>query len=105
MPTDYHQLEQKIKELQAEFDQLKAKEKKSKLPKNFNRQAVLDFLDNPYYYSLDSAFSWDDTPQGVDYWNDIHWDSGEVEDYKIPNKAKIQLLKWAVESYREQYGA
>ena len=104
MPTDYHQLEEKIKELQAEVDRLKSKEKKSKLPQDFNRQDVLDFLNDPHNYSLDCAFDWDDTPQGDDYWSNIEYDSGEEENYKIPKKAKIQLLKWVVKSYQQQYG-
>jgi hypothetical protein len=105
MPTDYHQLEEKIQELQAEVDRMKAQEKKSKLPGSFDREEVLKFLSDPYNCGLDCAFDWFDTPQGDDYWNRIGDDAGDDENYKIPKKAKIQLLEWVVESYQQQYGA
>jgi hypothetical protein len=102
--STYQQLEQKIQELQAEVDRLKAQEKKDKLPENFDRQDVFDFLNDPEHYSLESAFDWDNTPQGCAYWNDIECDSGEKENYKVPDEAIIQLQKWVILSYQQQYG-
>ena len=94
----YQELEQKIKELQAEVDRLK---KEEQLPGGFYRDRVLAFLNDPYGETLDCAFDWNDTPQGYDYWNDID-DTDEY--YGISKDAIIQLQKWVILSYQQQHG-
>lgn len=102
--STYQQLEEKIKELQAEVDRLKAQEKKDKLPENFDRNYILKFLSDPNYIDLRYSFSWIDTPQGFDYWSDIYSSVYSNKSYKVPDEAIIQLQKWVILSYQQQYG-
>ncbi len=103
--STYQQLEQKIQELQAEVDRLKAQEKEDKLPENFKRYFILRFLTNPNVPDLSGGFIWRDTPQGYDYWNKIYYSlSLNKSQYKVPDEAIIQLQKWVILSYQQQYG-
>lgn len=103
--STYQQLEQKIQELQAEVDRLKSQEKEDKLPENFNRNYILKFLTNLDCSDLRGGFIWRDTPQGFDYWNKIcHSLSLNKSQYKVPDEAIIQLQKWVILSYQQQYG-
>ena len=99
----YQELETKIKELQAEVERLKNKEKANKLPKKFDRDQAMTFLQEPSYTSLDKAFIWDYTPQGVEYWEKIADEVDHNKKYKIPTDAIIQLQKWVIQSYQEEY--
>ena len=101
----YQELEQKIKELQAEVDRLKAQEKENKLPENFGRDVILKFLSDPNTNGLYCGFSWKSTPQGIHYWHKIS-DSLCIlkSSYKVPDEAIIQLQKWVILSYQQQYG-
>ena len=98
----YQELETKIAELQKEVERLKKEEEKQKnsLPKDFNRSIVLEILDNPLsnHKLLSQAFIWDSTTQGHDYWEAI-CDGIETLNYV----AMIQLQKWVILSYQQQY--
>ena len=67
----YEQLENQIKELQAEVERLKKEEEKPKLPEDFSRQNSIAFLENPNSTLLSDAFSWITTSQGLQYWAEI----------------------------------
>lgn len=116
MKTNYQQLEQKIQELQdehqrkvnelrAEVDRLKKEEKEDKLPENFKRYFILKFLTNPNVPDLCCGFTWTSTPQGYDYWNKItdclH---NNKSSYKVLDEAVIQLQKWVIMSYQQEFG-
>lgn len=99
----YEQLENQIKELQAEVERLK-KEEESKLPKGFSREAAIAFLEEPSSRSLDNAFTWEDTPQGITYWYKISGGDFNNSSYKVPQEAILAIQSWVIESYKEQYG-
>ena len=114
MSTRYQELEQQIKTLQEEHqkqvqklqvqvERLKKEEQESKLPEEFNRGCVINFLKNPNRDDLDCAFKWRLTPQGHDYWCYIYHCLCNPR-YKVPEKAIIQLQKWVIQSYQKQYG-
>lgn len=97
-------LREKIRELQDAINQLEAAENPDKaLPRVFRREHALKFLENPNADSLDIAFSWGDTPQGEDYWGDIH-DSLNDPPEVIPNEAIMQVQKWVITSYVTEFG-
>ena len=111
MSTRYQELEQQIKtlqeehqkqvqKLQAQVELLKKEEQESKLPVHFDREYTINFLKNPNKRSLNYAFEWSSTPQGVDYWYRISL----LESHKVPEEAIIQLQKWVIQSYQKQYG-
>ena len=100
MTTRYQELENQVKELQKEIDRLKKEEQESKLPEDFNRKRVISFLNNPNYTDLYLSFDWGSTPQGWGYWKSI----SQLEPHKVPEQAIIQLQKWVIQSYQEQYG-
>lgn len=92
----YQQLENKIKELQAEVERLK---KEEKLPRLFDRELVMNFIQNPNEYCLKEAFVWDDTPQGVAFWEKVNESESVISD-----EALIQLQEWVIQSYHEDFG-
>jgi len=92
--------QKRVQKLQEQVELLKKEEQESKLPKNFNRECVISYLNKPSYFDLFCAFSWDSTPQGHDYWNSI----SRLEPHKVPEQAIIQLQKWVIQSFQEQYG-
>ncbi len=96
----YQELENRIAELQKEVERLK---KGESLPDNFKRNIVLRILDNPnnkeVIDDIDSAFTWDSTPQGGDYWGEIY-----QLDRKLSQNDISQLQQWVIQSYRNQYG-
>lgn len=97
----YEQLENQIKELQAEVERLKREEK---LPTSFSRSHALEFLNNPTSKNLDLAFVWSETPQGEDYWLEIESALSRNPSYKVPQEAINQIQSWVIESYKQQYG-
>ena len=100
---NYEQLENQIKELQAEVERLK-KEEESKLPKGFSRKNAIAFLGDPNDASLFDAFPWDNTPQGSLYWSIICDSLEHTPYYKVPQEAIMAIQSWVIESYKEQYG-
>jgi hypothetical protein len=99
----YQELETKVKELQAEIERLKQEEKEDKLPNGFNRVNALEFLKTYSSYNLHKAFSWDDTPQGYEYWKNIYNSLSNNPNYNpkyvAPDKAIIQIQKWVILSF------
>ena len=61
------------------------------------------FLENPSFGALDNAFTWDSAPQRIEYWAKIGDDVLDNKKYKIPTDAIIQLQKWVIQSYQEEY--
>ena len=103
--TKYEQLENQIKELQAEVERLKKEEETStKLPLSFSREKAIAFLKNPTAILLDEAFLWWSTPQGSSYWVDIESSLHKKSYYKVPQEAIMAIQSWVIESYKEQYG-
>ena len=100
MTNRYQELENQVKELQKEIDRLKKEEQEYKLLKNFSRERVISYLNKPNYTDLCCAFGWESTLQGLDYWYSI----SQLEPHKVPEQAIIQLQKWVIQSYQEQYG-
>lgn len=98
----YQELENKIKELQEEVRRLK-NEEKARLPENFDRNMTIMFLENPSFGALDKAFIWSSTPQEGEYWTEIADEVDFNEKYKVPNEAIIQLQKWVIQSFQEEY--
>lgn len=99
--TKYEELENKIKELQEEVDRLK-KEEQNPLPEGFNRQKVLNILNGKEpIESLYAAFEFNTTEQGYIYWSDIAECGCQngFNDHEI-----IQLQKWVILSYQQEFG-
>jgi hypothetical protein len=97
----YQDLENKVKELQAEIERLKQEEKEDKLPRDFNRDYALKFLKTYSHCDLHGAFSWGDTPQGDDYWRHIIYRSlRDNPKYVVSDKVIIQIQKWVILSYQ-----
>lgn len=99
----YQELENKIKELQAEVERLKNEEKTNELPEKFDRNQVIKFLQEPCLSNLITAFNWATTPQGDDYWNEIAVTAQRNKKYKVPDEAIIQLQKWVIQSFQKEY--
>lgn len=98
--TKYEELENKIKELQAEVDRLK-KEERNPLPEGFNRKNVLNILNGKEpLESLYSAFEFNTTEQGYRHWSNIaecryqNW---------LDYQDIIRLQEWVILSYQQQY--
>ena len=103
--TRFQDLEQQIQTLQEEIDRLKKEEQETKLPKDFNRELVIKFLNTLNSNYLEKAFFWWDTPQGINYWDRIYYLSlSDLRSYTVPEEAIIQLQKWVIQSYQQQYG-
>ena len=97
----YQELENKIKEIQAEVDRLKKEEEEeNKLPRGFNRNYAIWFLNCFHPSHLQKAFAWHSTPQGHDYWFDIYKNLNIDPEYVVPDKAIIQIQKWVILSYQ-----
>ena len=92
--------QKRVQKLQEQVELLKKEEQDSKLPEEFNREEVINFLNNPNENSLKLAFTWYSTSQGVDYWDGI----SSRYSHEMPEEAIIQLQKWVIQSYQEQYG-
>ena len=100
----YEQLENQIKELQAEVERLKKEEEKTKLPKGFSRAEAVAFLRDFHQGNLFFAFKWQFTPQGEEYWDKIRLSLINDPSYKVPQEAIMAIQSWVIESYKEQYG-
>ena len=96
----YQDLENKVKELQAEIERLKQEEKEDKLPTGFKRDYALKFLKTYSHYDLLGAFSWGATPQGYDYWFNIYKFLRNTPKYVVSDVVIIQLQKWVILSYQ-----
>jgi hypothetical protein len=99
----YQDLENKVKELQAEIERLKKEEKEEKedkLPTHFNRDNALKFLKTYSDYDLHGAFSWGATPQGYDYWFNIYKSLRNTPKYVVSDVVIIQIQKWVILSYQ-----
>ena len=92
--------QKRVQKLQEQVELLKKEEQESKLPEEFNRERVISFLNNPNYTDLAESFRWDLTPQGSLYW----YSTARLEPHKVPEQAIIQLQKWVIQSYQQQYG-
>ncbi len=99
----YQELENKIAELQKEVDRLKEEEKQHKLPKDFDRDACIKFLEEFIYWDLNQSFYWRDTPQGVDYWHKIYVNLYESDSYEVPQDAIIYIQGLVIKSYQQQF--
>jgi hypothetical protein len=95
----YQDLENKVKELQEEIERLKQEEQEDKLPTDFQRNHALEFLKTYFCGNLHKAFSWGDTPQGYEYWYSILRSLRDNPKYVVPDKAIIQIQKWAILSF------
>lgn len=101
----YEQLENQIKELQAEVEHLKKEEEaRTKLPEAFSRKSAIAFLENPSANLLCGAFVWSSTSQGEVYWRNIESSLHKNLSYKVPQEAIMAIQSWVIESYKEQYG-
>jgi hypothetical protein len=97
----YQDLENKVKEIQAEIERLKQEEKEDKLPKGFNRDYALRFLKTYLCYDLQRAFYGGATPQGCDYWSNIYHFLKHNPKYVVPDEVIIQIQKWVILSFLE----
>ena len=91
--------QKRVQKLQEQVELLKKKEQESKLPKSFNRERVISYLNKPNYIDLFCAFSWVSTPQGHGYWHSI----AKLGPHKVPEFVIVQLQKWVIQSYQQQY--
>lgn len=92
--------QKRVQKLQEQVELLKKEEQESKLPEHFIRKRVISYLNNPNYTDLFHAFRWSSTSQGMDYWRSF----ALLEPHKVPEQAIIQLQKWVIQSYQQQYG-
>jgi molecular chaperone GrpE (heat shock protein) len=98
----YQELENKVKEIQAEIDRLKKEEEKeNELPRDFKLNHALRFLKSFSTNNLESAFEWFHTPQGHDYWFDIYKNLNIDDEHVVPDKAIIQIQKWVILYYQD----
>jgi hypothetical protein len=97
----YQELENKIKEIQAEVDRLKKEEKENELPRDFDRNYALRFLKSFSPLDLHDALAWIHTPQGFTYWCNIYKNLKNDDEYVVPDKAIIQIQKWVILSYQD----
>ena len=100
-----------IQKLQEEIDRLKKEEQETKLPKDFNRELVIKFLNTFEHSFLRDGFNWSgnpgwyENPQDDDSWYNIYINLvNNRKTYKVPEEAIIQLQKWVIQSYQQQYG-
>jgi hypothetical protein len=103
----YEQLEQQVKEMQAEIERLKKeKEEKeqNKLPKAFDREHALSFLKKPNCTDLSNMFYWDSTPQGASYWVKVCNDLTDRWSDYVLDEVITQIQKWVIESYIQEHG-
>lgn len=109
--STYQEIERQIKTLQEEHRKhiqqlqeqayyLRREEHKTALPESFNRESAINFLNNPNSDDLFDAFLWDTSSEGLEYWFSI----SKLGPHGIPEEAVIQLQKWVIESYQQQYG-
>lgn len=71
----------------------------SKLPSNFRREMAISYLETNYGEHLANSFDWSSSPQGHHYWEDLYRNEKE-----LPDKGRIQILMWVVESYKQEFG-
>lgn len=94
------QMRQRLQELESKIPKLKER----KFPDWFNRVHAIAFLENQpfqgfYNEELVLAFTWDDTPQGHDYWSDI-----AKGDAQLTDADKIQIQEWIITSFIDEFG-
>jgi sugar-specific transcriptional regulator TrmB len=88
--TKYQELEEKIKEMQAEVDRLKQEEKDNQLPIRFVYESAKKVLSGDKD-AVDDMCIWDSTPQGQDHWEAIYEERKDLTDKDI-----IQIQKWCI---------
>jgi hypothetical protein len=98
----YEKLELQVKEIQKEIERLKQEEKQNTLPRNFNRNQAIEFLDNFNPDNLIHSFSWASTPQDYDYWYIICGNLRKYKGHKVSQEAIIQIQKWIILSYQQE---
>lgn len=95
----YEELENKVKELQEEIERLKKKEQNSFIPEGFDLKLVLKILNGTEPLSrLYSAFEFNSTEQGYEYWAAIAECFNQLYDCDI-----IQLQEWVIRSYQQEF--
>lgn len=101
MTKRYEELENRVKEIQEEINRLK-REERDELPRLFERDAAIEFLERFDPGMLDAAFIWESTPQGDQYWRDLseHVKVGG----KPPLEAVAHIQKWVIQSFVAEYG-
>jgi hypothetical protein len=103
----YEKLELQVKEIQKEIERLKEEEKQNTLPKDFDRNVAIEFLNTKIaartVYLLE-AFYWDSTPQGGQYWADIAYEISRDSNYKVPEEAIALIQNWVILSYQQEKG-
>lgn len=108
MTKKYQELEAKIAELQAEVERLKKEEKDNQLPEDFHRYHALLFLNEnkdsqERVDHINLAFRWITTPQGGEYWRNISDNLEGCSTYSVPQEAIIQIQKWVIQSYQQEF--
>jgi hypothetical protein len=66
----------------------------TKIPKNFNRDACIEFVKTRDLKSLNSLFDWNDTPQGYIHWSCVRGGLKHITDADI-----IQIQSWVIASF------
>lgn len=98
IPCDVITLRKKVVNGNEVLSNLKA-EIESKLPSNFRREMAISYLETNYGEHLANSFDWSSSPQGHHYWEDLYRNEKE-----LPDKGRIQILMWVVESYKQEFG-
>jgi hypothetical protein len=102
---NYEPLREKLREINDLLNEMeRAEDPENGLPGKFRREHALNFLKNPNEESLDLAFTWADTPQGEDYWIDIHERLCDDPPEAVPDGAIMQIQKWVIASYQAEFG-
>lgn len=101
MEERLERLEMLLKEVSVELKRLKLESDPDFfIPECFVRSKAEDFLKNPNGYDLDDAFTWDSTPQGEKYWEEIGASCSEKPPRRVPKEAIIALQQWIINSYK-----
>ena len=83
------QLKNEITDLEAQLNCLREQYQKVFLPENFNITAATESLDDRK--SLCSAFEWDTTPQGREY-----WEARYEGIFPLDSTDVMQIQKWII---------
>lgn len=101
MEERLERLEMLLKEVFVELKRLKMESDPDFfIPEGFVRSKAEDFLKNPNAFDLDDAFTWDSTPQGEKYWEEIGEGCSERPPRRVPKEAIIALQQWIINSFK-----
>lgn len=102
MEDRYERLEMLLKEVSVELKRLKMESDPNFfIPECFVRSKAEDFLRNPNVFDLDDAFTWDSTPQGEKYWEEIGAGCSEgPPSLRVPKDAIISVQHWIINSLK-----